>query len=322
MWRSYYMTFTGEYRGDLGHGAEAHGHAAPALAATHAVGVAHAATFDAGVVASAHAADAHGAVHGHDDVDDADAHAHHGGPPKDAPKAMTWVLAALSVGSFLTIALGFWAPLGHLLHLESLSEPVLERWLAPSLTAAALTAARQWDAGAGWEWALIFLSVSGALGGWYVARALYLDNQSPVPARLLARFPRLHEVVFNKYYVDEIYAATVLRLVAVVREAFYWFDRTVIDGVLHLVAAVARFVAAIDGAIDKWIVDGAVNLLADLIIAQGRRMRQLETGRIQNYLYVVLAGALVIIAGSYLASAGGDQLWQSVRRSLLVWLQS
>jgi NADH-quinone oxidoreductase subunit L len=201
-----------------------------------------------------------------------------------------------------------------------MSEPLLERWLAPSLTAAAVTAARQADPGTTVEWLLISLSVFGALGGWFAARVLYLDNKNPVPARLMAQFPRLHTVVYNKYYVDEIYAATVLNLVVVLREAFYWFDRTVIDGVLHLVAAIARFVATVDGAIDKYLVDGAVNALADAVIAQGRRMRELETGRIQNYLYVVLAGALVIIAGGYLVGSGGDQLWQGFRSSLRAWL--
>jgi NADH-quinone oxidoreductase subunit L len=336
MWRSYFMTFTGEYRGDLGHGeahghaADAHGHAAPAVG-THSVGAAHAATFDSGVLASAsiaaahapdtHSADgAHAAVHGQDDADDHDAHAHHGGPPKDAPKSMTYVLAALSVGSAFSILLGFWAPLGHWLHIEWMSEPLLERWLAPSLTAAGVTAARQANPGTTWEWLLIGLSIGGALVGYFVAKWLYLDNKNTVPARLLAQFPRLHTVVYNKYYVDEIYAATVLNLVVVLREAFYWFDRTVIDGVLHLVAAIARFVATVDGAIDKYLVDGAVNALADAVIAQGRRMRELETGRIQNYLYVVLAGALVIIAGGYLVGSGGDQLWQGFRSSLRAWL--
>jgi NADH-quinone oxidoreductase subunit L len=332
MWRSYYMTFTGEYRGDLGHGeghggAAGHAHAA-AAAATHSLGAAHADTFDADVIASSNVAvahlgdDAHAAAHGraHDDADDQGAHAHHGGPPKDVPRSMSYVLAALSVGSALSILLGFWAPLGHVLHIEWMTEPILERWLAPALTAASLTAARQANPGAAWEWGLIVLSVGGALGGWAVARALYLDNKSPVPARLLARFPRLHAVVYNKYYVDEIYAATVLNLVAFLREAFYWFDRTVIDGILHLAAAVARFFASVDGAIDRYVVDGAVNLFASGVIAQGRKIRELETGRVQSYLYAVLAGALVIIAGGYLASSGGDELWESVRRSLLGWL--
>src|SRR5260370_9140027 len=50
MWRSYYMTFTGEYRGAAGHG-PSHG-ALPALA-THSVGAAHAGTFSHDMLMSA-----------------------------------------------------------------------------------------------------------------------------------------------------------------------------------------------------------------------------------------------------------------------------
>ncbi len=311
MWRSYYMTFTGEYRGDTGHGGHGHGHddhAAPANGAvTHSVGAAHAATFAQDVQASAKAAldlhDAHGHdAHGHGKADDAaDAHAHHGGPPMDAPKSMTYVLAALSVGSFATIALGFWAPLGHLLHIEALTEPVLERWLAPVLPGAMTTAARQATPGSAWEWTLIAASVVVALGGWFIARTFYKDAKSTVPATLLAKFPGLHKVVYNKYYVDEIYQATVIRFCLAMADAYSWFDKTVIDGIVHLVAWIGRTLASIDGAIDKYVVDGAVNLVGNGIIAQGRAMRRLQTGRIETYLYGLLVGLLAFIGWSWLA---------------------
>jgi NADH-quinone oxidoreductase subunit L len=63
---------------------------------------------------------------------------------------------------------------------------------------------------------------------------------------------------------------------------------------------VTRFVANVDGAIDKYVVDGAVNLLANATIAGGRRLRRVQTGRIQTYLYGALAGALVVVALNFL----------------------
>ncbi|MBI5547112.1 MAG: NADH-quinone oxidoreductase subunit L, partial [Deltaproteobacteria bacterium] len=325
MWRSYYMTFTGEYRGDLGHGHDP----VQALAhpATHSVGAAHAATFDADVLASAsvaaaHSADPHGA-HGHGHAADAgdadaDAHAHHGGPPIDAPKSMTYVLAALSVGSLATVFLGLWAPLGHLLHWEWFSEPILEHWLSPTLSGAAITAARQHPYGLGVEWALIAASVVVALVGWYTARTLYKDARSKVPAKLLAGWPRLHHAVYNKYFVDEFYAATVLRLVRWLREGFNWFDKTIIDGLVHLVGWIGRAVATIDGAFDHYVVDGLVNLVGRVILAEGRRVRQLETGRLHTYLYGLLAGTLIVIGLTYLFNGGTDVLAGALR----TWLQS
>jgi NADH-quinone oxidoreductase subunit L len=133
-----------------------------------------------------------------------------------------------------------------------------------------------------------------------VARAFYKDAKSTVPQKIAAAFPNLYRIVYNKYYVDELYEATVLRGSALLSRASAVFDNVVIDGAVNGVAAVGRFVANIDGAIDKYLVDGAVNFLADSIVQVGGRFRRLQTGRIQNYLYAAVLGALVVIGINFL----------------------
>lgn len=59
--------------------------------------------------------------------------------------------------------------------------------------------------------------------------------------------------------------------------------------------------SVIDGAIDRYIVDGAVNLVGWLTLAAGRWMRGLQTGRIQTYLYGALVGALAFIGWTWLS---------------------
>ena len=130
--------------------------------------------------------------------------------------------------------------------------------------------------------------------------AFYKDAKSTVPQRLAAAFPRLYRLVYNKYYVDEIYQATVLRPTGLLARALAVFDNVVIDGAVNGVAAVGRFFADIDGAIDKYLVDGAVNFFADAIIRAGGRLRLLQTGRIQNYLYAAVLGALIVIGINFL----------------------
>jgi NADH-quinone oxidoreductase subunit L len=287
MWRSYYMTFSGEYRGDLGHGHDAH--AAPALDAghgaahavaahgTHSVGAAHAATFDADVAAAG----------AHDD------HGHHGGVPTESPRSMTWVLVTLAVGCFLTIFLGFWAPAG--------IEPALEVWLEPVLAPShALVAARSAGNGHTLEWILMAASVAVAFLGWLSARAFYKDAKSTEAASLMAKFPNLHRWVFNKYYVDELYQKTVLAGSWAVAKASSTFDRVVVDGAVNGTAAVGQFVCNIDGAIDKYLVDGAVNFVADTVLSIGRGLRKVQTGRIEHYLYAAVAGAVAIVAITFL----------------------
>jgi NADH-quinone oxidoreductase subunit L len=314
MWRSYYMTFSGEYRGggDHGHGHDAH---APApVAATHSVGAAHAATFDTDVaMASAHAAghDDHGhsaGAHGHDDAhgagghgkdDHGGGHGHHGGLPHESPRAMTWVLATLAIFCFLTIGLGFWEPLAHLLHSTALM-PALEHWLHPVLEPSAALATSRQQQDHSMEWVLIFASVGVATLGWLAARVLYKDAKSTIPATLAAKFPLIHQTVFDKYYVDEIYQKLVLTPCLYIGKGFSAFDKHVVDGAVHLVGYTTRFICNIDSAIDKYLVDGAVNLVAQGALGIGRGVRSLQSGKIQHYLYAAVAGVLVVAGINYL----------------------
>ena len=139
-----------------------------------------------------------------------------------------------------------------------------------------------------------------AFGGWGIARALYKDARSTVPERVKAALPNLHRWMYNKYYVDELYQAVVLKPAYLMARAWSAFDAVVVDGLVNGVAAVGRFVCNVDGAIDTYIVDGFVNLFANNLLRAGKLMRRIQTGRIQHYLYAALAGALLVVEINYL----------------------
>ena len=233
MFRSYYMTFTGEYRGGHDHG--------------------------------------------------------HGATPKESPLSITSVLVVLASGAVLALLIGLPAAWTN-------QPPILEHFLEPSLPATVHFAEHpHWM-----EWAFQIIGVSAGAVGWLSARVLYLNGKSPVPARLLARYKRAWTVVYNKYYVDEIYQATVVRGSLVFAGILSWIDSRLVDGVVNLAGEVTRLFANLDGAIDKYLVDGAVNLVANSTIAAGRGLRRVQTGRIQTYLYGALAGALVVVLLNFL----------------------
>jgi NADH-quinone oxidoreductase subunit L len=321
MYRSYYMTFTGEYRGGEGHHDEHNvdphsAVAAPASALSHAVhaddGAAHAfgktshapshgaLTLDHGQVAHAHAGDAgHGhAAHGHDahaahddHADAAHGHGHGGGTPHESPWTITLVLTLLAAGSFFTLFLGIPYAWTH-------TAPVLEHWLAPALTATV-----EWaHIDHVWEYVFQGVGVLAAVVGWLGARALYKDGKSTVPARLKARFEGIWTVVYNKYYVDELFAFILLRPSVRFARFASRFDGGIIDGLVNLVGAIGRLAGRLDAAIDKYLVDGAVNAVANLTLGAGRAVRQVQTGRIQTYLYGALGGALVVVLLNFLIS--------------------
>src|SRR5207248_4692129 len=226
--------------------ADAAHHVPDVVAAEHAVAVAAAA-------AAAHGYDTHG-----------DAHAH-GAVPHESPKSMTYVLIALAAAAVLAGFVFGWPSAwgGH--------EPLLEQWLAPSLPAAELVP----FAHASHSTELLFQLIGGVVvagGGFVFAYLLYNDNKSSIPARLKATFPRAWGLVYNKYYVDELYQVTIVRGALLFSRAMYWVDQNLIDGLVNLMGLLGRSVAYVDAGIDKYIVDGAVNGLASLTWNSGRAL--------------------------------------------------
>ena len=108
-----------------------------------------------------------------------------------------------------------------------------------------------------------------ALAGIYAAYAVY-GRKSDIAERAVERVPGAYRVLWNKYFVDELYDAVVIRpYVALSR----WFWQVV----------------------DSQIVDGAVNGVGELVRWFGGRVRRLQTGNVQGYALAMLVGAICVI---------------------------
>ncbi len=218
----------------------------------------------------------------------------------ESPRSITWVLKALAALCLIIgPVLGFPALLGKLFHWE----PLLEKWLEPvtQFTQLSLVGERAWKELPVVEGLFMLLSIGVATLGWYAARSLYFDLAKS-EARLAAwrqSWRRVHALVFEKYRVDELYNATVVRWFREWADFFAWFDGKVIDGAVNLFGTISRGVAWLNGAIDKYLVDGAVNLVAGGVIAGGQKIRRIQTGRINNYLLAATAGVVVIVLVAY-----------------------
>ncbi|AGP40849.1 NADH-quinone oxidoreductase subunit L [Sorangium cellulosum] len=204
----------------------------------------------------------------------------------ESPPAITWVLAALAVLSALAGAVfGFSSHFvgGH-------GEPLLEAWLHPVFAHADVSFQRH---GLGLELALMALSVGGAIFAFSRARARYGERRSARWAEDERRLPG-YRLLSNRYYVDEIYDATVVRAALSLRLFFAEMDRWIVDGIVNAVAVLTRAAAWVTGAIDRYLVDGVVNLVAEGTLSAGAKLRTLQTGRIQSYVYFLLGGVALI----------------------------
>ena len=109
-------------------------------------------------------------------------------------------------------------------------------------------------------------------------------------------FRPVYNLFWHKYYFDEFYDGVLVALTVWKSRLFAQFDGSVVDGIVNGVGTVTRdILAAFVGFFDNSVVDGLVNRVAQVTWAIGGRIRRIQTGAIQTYLFVVLAGIVLLI---------------------------
>jgi NADH-quinone oxidoreductase subunit L len=167
-----------------------------------------------------------------------------------------------------------------------------EHWLEPVMAQHAAAEAHAEGGGVGLELLLMLVSVAVAGGGIGLAYLMYVRRAVAPETFSEALGGAPYRAVFNKYWVDELYDATVVRGTLWAATAAAWFDLHVIDFIVDGSATVTRWVAWASGLWDLYVVDGAVNAVADSTYYVGRRLRRVQTGGINAYLYVIVMGVL------------------------------
>jgi NADH-quinone oxidoreductase subunit L len=144
------------------------------------------------------------------------------------------------------------------------------------------------------EYLLMAGSVLIAVCGIALAHLFYV-RRPELPAILAARYQFTYRLLLNKYWVDELYAATVLRGTKGLARFLAAFDLYVVDGIVNGAGTVTRAASWLSGAIDRWIVDGAVNGVASIVRSTGSQARRLQSGVVQNYVLVVFVGVAALV---------------------------
>ena len=108
------------------------------------------------------------------------------------------------------------------------------------------------------------------------------------------RLKPIYTLLWNKYYFDEFYGATVIAGTLLISKISSLFDMKVIDGFVNGVARITVSFAFGSGRFDLKIVDGMVNLVGKIVTFFGAQLRMVQTGRVQNYILIAL-GAVVLV---------------------------
>lgn len=121
------------------------------------------------------------------------------------------------------------------------------------------------------EWMVMAISIAAGFSG--IGLAAYFYILSPeIPAKLAQQFSAVHRVLFNKYYVDELYSFILIR-------PTIWAAKNILIGIT-----------------DMRIIEVIVNGVPAAIGAFSQLLRKMQTGLLQHYATIMATGALIIVA--------------------------
>jgi len=195
----------------------------------------------------------------------------------ESPKSMTVPLIFLA---FLSIFGGWFAApklVGGIDHFSKFLDPVFSAYPVPGAQAVAAEPAASGSlellhALTGWP---VIVAVLGLLLAWW----MYIKSPE-TPKRLAKSVHGLYLLLLNKYYVDELYAAVIVRPLLWMSTHVLWHvvDEELIDGALHGAARTAQ--------------------------ASGGELRKLQSGNARSYATWVVIGAVsftVLLLGLWMA---------------------
>jgi NADH-quinone oxidoreductase subunit L len=188
----------------------------------------------------------------------------HDAHPHESPNVMVIPLVILGllsvVGGFIGIPEIFSGEHGNLFH----------NWLSPIFRDAERKLIVYGSHTHFQEILLMVISVVGATASIFFARYVYLKKPS-IAVNTVTRFKSFYKLLWNKYFVDEVYDAVVINPIVKTSDSFLW------------------------KIADNKIIDGLVNGTASLINSVSNVIRKMQTGVTQFYAVIMMAGIAIAL---------------------------
>lgn len=148
------------------------------------------------------------------------------------------------------------------------------------------------------NWFPVFMSFLVALGGLYAGWLMYwrkpleAGQEDPL-IKIIGK--NMYTTLQNRYYMDDFYKIVfVTPSQAVAKWVIAVMDKGIIDSILHFLGTAFTWLGDFIKVMNKWLIDGVGDGIPKLIYMFGGFMRGSQTGKIQQYLLIVLAAMLVI----------------------------
>lgn len=111
----------------------------------------------------------------------------------------------------------------------------------------------------------VLVGVIGIAAAWFMYK-----KESAVPDRVAAGFGGFYRGAYNKFYMDEVYMFVTKKIIFnYISRPIAWFDRHIVDGFM--------------------------NLIGNTIVRVSVLIKDLQSGRVQQYAYVFVTGAILLV---------------------------
>ena len=119
----------------------------------------------------------------------------------------------------------------------------------------------------------------------------HAEDQDPLQKLQPAGFLVLH----RKFFIDEFYETTVVRLTSMVAVFSGWLDRYFWGGAVWLLAQVALLLSWLNRLLDDLLVNAGFNKGCGSFQVSGRMLSHFENGQVQRYLRIIALALLVFM---------------------------
>ncbi len=139
----------------------------------------------------------------------------------------------------------------------------------------------------------VIVFVGLGLGWWFYGRRPVASVDEPDPLERLR--PDIFSLLRNKYWVDELYEATVITFNAWWARVCDFLDTRVWNGAVQLVSYLVLGLSWVSRAVDEYVVNLGFDQGCERVTLGGKVMSRLQDGRVQNYLRVIGIALAVLV---------------------------